>query len=416
MLVYVFNFVDRQIVNILAEMIKRDLRLSDGEIGLMTGTAFALFYSLLGLPIARLADRSDRPKVIAAAVALWSAFTVLCGFAGSFSTLLLARIGVGTGEAGGVPPSHSLITEFTPRQERAKAIAIYQMGLPLGTLVGFALGGLVADRFGWRAGFFIAGAPGLVFAVIALLVLREPRRRPIEARPTALPPLGATIRTLLGKITYRWMLVGAAAQSIVGYGIAVFVAPFFLRNHLASLTSLGTAAGLGPTGFLGLCLGLVAGLGGAIGTFLGGFAADRLAREKGVRAYAAVPAIGVLICIPAYLAAFLIPNVEIALAMLMIGSAASASWYGPVHGANQGLVSSDMRSTISAVTMMAINLFGLGLGPPLVGFLSDRFHRGAALGEGPALEAALLCSIAISLLTVFAFWRARRTIVADTIG
>jgi MFS family permease len=415
MLIYVFNFVDRQVVNIVAEAIKHDLRLSDGQLGAVTGAAFALFYSLLGLPVARLADRWDRPKIIAAAVAGWSAFTILCGVATSFTQLLLARIGVGIGEAGGVPPSHSLITEFTPRERRASSISLYQAGLPLGTLFGLALGGVIADRWGWRAAFFVAGAPGLALGLLALAVLREPRRVATAKGAERILPLGTAIRMLLAKPTYRWLLLGAVSQSLASYGIGAFAASFFLRNHQGALAGMAEAAGLRPMGYLGIWLGLVTGLGGAIGTILAGRVADRLSRRD-PRAYATVSAIGALISLPGYVLAFLAPTLPLALFSLAIASAANSSWHGPVHASNQGLVPPNMRSTISAFTLVALNLIGLGLGPPLVGLLSDHFQHALGMGAGQSLRVALICSSAICAITVISFWRARRTLATETIG
>lgn len=416
MLIYVFNFVDRQVVNILAESIKHDLALSDAQLGAITGIAFALLYSVLGLPIARLAEHGDRPKIIAASVGIWSAFTVLCGFAGSFGQMLAARIGVGIGEAGGVPPTHSLITEFTPREERASAIAIYQMGLPLGSLVGLALGGIIADLYGWRVAFFAAGGPGLIFALIALATLREPRRL-IDRRTVkqAQPSIGRAISILLAKPTYRWLLLGTAMQSVVAYGVAGFVAPFFLRTHGLELAALAADVGLKPIGYLGLWLGITTGLAGAIGTFFGGWIADHFGRQD-LRAYPTVPAIGSLISIPAYLLVFTVPSTIPALLLLAIPSAAVAAWYGPVHGSNQGLVEPRMRATISACTLVVVNLVGLGLGPPLIGMISDHAKRSFGLSDAAGLQAALVTTILITFIAVFAFWQARRTIVADTVG
>lgn len=416
MLIYVFNFVDRQVVNILAEPIKRDLMLSDAQLGMITGLAFAIFYSLLGLPIARYAEHGDRPRIITVSVAVWSAFTILCGFAHSFTNMLLARLGVGVGEAGCVPPTHSLITEFTPREERASAIAIYSMGLPLGSLVGLALGGIIADAFGWRAAFFAAGLPGLLFALIALGVLQEPRRRLDASKVTHdAPSLRQAMKILAAKPTYRWLIVGTSLQSMVAYGLAAFMAPFFLRVHGAELASLAGAVGLKPIGYLGIWLGVTTGLAGAIGVFAGGWLADRFGRSD-LRAYPTVAALGSLLSIPAYLLVFAVPSTLLALVALIVPSAGVAAWYGPVHASNQGLVQPRMRATISAVTLVVLNLVGLGFGPPLIGMLSDKAQRSFGLTDAGGLQAALLSTTLLTYAAVFAFWRARRTIVADTIS
>ena len=427
LLIYVFNFVDRQVVNILAESIKRDLALTDTQLGMMTGLAFAVFYSMLGLPIARYAEYGDRPRIVAISVAIWSSFTALCGFAHSFTYMLIARLGVGIGEAGGVPPAHSLIVEFTPRAERASAIAIYSMGMPLGALVGLALGGVIADTFGWRAAFFAAGLPGLVFALVALRVLREPRRHggaaatavgdaPSQRQPAVeRQSLRRAMAILAAKPTYRWLLVGATFQSMVAYGVGGFIAPYFLRMHMAELTGLAASVGLKPMGFLGICLGLATGLAGAFGAFTGGKIADRLGR-KDLRAYPAVAACGSLLAIPGYLLVFSTPSALVGLMILFVPSACHAVWYGPVHASSQGLVHPQMRATISATTLVVINLIGLGLGPPLVGIISDHAKRAFALDNAGGLQAALLSALSLTFIAVFGFWRARRSIVADTVS
>jgi MFS family permease len=416
LLIYIFNFVDRQVVNILAESIKHDLSLTDTQLGMTTGLAFAIFYSLLGLPIARYAEYGDRPRIIAVTVAIWSSFTALCGFATSFLHMFLSRVGVGIGEAGGVPPAHSLIVEFTPREERASALAFYSMGMPLGALFGLGLGGIIADMFGWRTAFFAAGLPGLIFAALALSVLREPRRRVGAATAGRdSPSLRQALVILAAKPTYRWLLVGATFQSMVSYGVGSFMPPYFFRMHAAELADLSAAVGLKPIGYLGIWLGFATGLGGAVGAFTGGRLADRFGRSD-LRAYPAVAACGSLLAIPLYLIVFSTPSALIALLLLFIPSACHAAWYGPLHASNQGLVHPQMRATISAVTLVVINLIGLGLGPPLVGVLSDRIRRSFEMDDAGGLQAALLATILLATIAVFGFWRARRTIVADTVS
>jgi len=206
LVIYTLNFLDRQVVNILAEPIKKDLGLHDWQLGMMTGLAFALFYTVLGLPIARLgiarlAERANRAWIISGAIAAWSGFTLLCGFAQNFPQLILARIGVGVGEAGCTPPAHSLITDYVPRDRRASAIAFYSIGTPLGSLLGMAMGGVVADAWGWRAAFLVAGAPGLLMAALALLTLKEPRKAAIKGAPHAGPGVGEALQEIAGKKT-----------------------------------------------------------------------------------------------------------------------------------------------------------------------------------------------------------------------
>ncbi len=207
LVIYILNFLDRQVVNILAEPIKIELGLADWQLGMLTGLAFALFYTVLGLPIARLAERADRVKIISVAVGVWSACTVACGMAGNFIQLLLARIGVGVGEAGCTPPAHSLISDYTPAEKRASAIAFYSMGIPLGSLAGMALGGIIADAYGWRIAFFVAGAPGVLLALIAWLTLPEPRRKAGKVEVANKPSIGDAIAELSRKPAFMWMFL-----------------------------------------------------------------------------------------------------------------------------------------------------------------------------------------------------------------
>jgi len=236
LIIYTLNFLDRQVVNILAEPIKRDLGLADWQLGMMTGLAFAIFYTVLGIPIARIAETKNRPFIIGASVAAWSAFTVLCGFTQNFWQLILMRIGVGVGEAGCTPPAHSLITDYVPKEKRASSIAFYSIGTPLGTLAGMAMGGLVADAYGWRVAFMVAGAPGILFALVAAFTLIEPRRQlaaDIAARAAQQISFGAALAVLAAKKTFWLVALAASIKAFIGYGQAPFAASFFFRNHTA---------------------------------------------------------------------------------------------------------------------------------------------------------------------------------------
>ena len=256
----IMNYLDRQVVHILAEPIKNELGLADWQLGMLTGLAFGVLYTLLGLPIARLAERGNRPYIIATATAVWSLFTVLCGTVHSFWQLALARVGVGIGEAGCTPPAHSLIMDYTEPAKRGSALAFYGMGAPLGGLLGMAFGGLVADAFGWRAAFLLAGVPGLLFAILTFLTLKEPRReRPAQAsgKLAENETLGAMLRLVSAKRSY-WLLGAAITCNVfIAYGHGPFIASFYLRNHSAELAQAASATGalfgftLGPVGFLG---------------------------------------------------------------------------------------------------------------------------------------------------------------------
>jgi predicted MFS family arabinose efflux permease len=268
--VYALNFLDRQVINILGESIKRDLNISDTQLGLLMGTAFALFYSTLGLPIARLADRTHRVNIIAAALLLWSGFTAACGLAASYLQLFLFRLGVGIGEAGGTPPSQSLISDYFPHQQRALALALFNSGPPLGGFLGFLLGGYVGDWFGWRTAFLIAGAPGLLAALLLKVSVKEPVRGRVdglERYAQRLLPFGQAVRSLLGLASYLWLISGSAFAIFSVYVAGAWLPSLFIRLHGFSAHQIGR------------WLALSAGLGGILGSLGGGFAATLLKRR-----------------------------------------------------------------------------------------------------------------------------------------
>jgi len=418
MCVYIVNFLDRQVINIVAEPIKQELGLADWQIGVMSGLAFAVFYTLVGIPIARLAERRNRPLIIAACVTTWCTFTAVCGFAQTFIQLVLARIGVGVGEAGGTPPAHSLISDYFPRAQRATALAVYSLGSPFGGLVGLLMGGLVADAFGWRAAFFVAGAPGLAFALLVALTLREPRRRLAAAQSAAALPSATfleTLRALSAKPTFWYICGGSAVSAFIAFGHITFLASFFLRNHPAELASLAAQFGLQPLGFMGLSLGLLSGLGGAVGAMLGGALADRFG-AKDLRAYMIAPALGALVIIPLYAAAMLTPSVPVALLLLGACSLLGALYFGPVWATVQGIAPAHMRATASAIQLLSNNLIGLGFGPLLVGTMSDVFAVNLGLGPAEGLRWSMVASSAFGIVTFALFWAARRSIRADFVG
>jgi len=415
-LVYIFNFVDRQVLNILAEAIQHDLALSDTQLGIVTGLAFALFYSLLGVPIARFAERADRPRLIAIALSVWSLFTLLCGAAGSFTQMLICRLGVGIGEAGGVPPSHSLIAEFSPKARRAVALAIFSTGLPLGSFIGLGFGGILGDALGWRWTFAVAGAPGLLIAVVVMLVLKEARRTfPLLTSAAPAEPLRASLASFLSTSTYRWTVAGGALQAVVLYGTGAFLAPFFLRAHGPELAALAAGLGLKANGFLGLAFGVTVGLAGAVGTFLGGWLGDRF-HGASLKSYVTVPALAGWLSIPAFLVVFCAHDLATAFLALGFANAMINAYFGPMHATCQGVAGASRRATVSAVTLVIVNLVGLGLGPPLVGMISDHARNAMAMESKDALRLALVAISAVSLPAGLAFWRARASIDADTVS
>ena len=415
LVIYIFNFLDRQVINILAEPIKQDLNLKDWQLGMMSGFAFAIFYTVLGVPIARLAERRSRPLIIAGALAAWSAFTVLCGMAQNFVQLILFRIGVGVGEAGCTPPAHSLISDYTPKEKRASALAFYSMGVPLGSLLGMAMGGIIADAYGWRVAFFIAGAPGLLLAVIVAFTLRETRStlaHDVAAAKAIQPSFAEGMKLLAGKRTFWLLAFAAALKSFISYGHAPFTASYFLRNHGPEVAELASRLGLQSVGFLGLAIGLISGIFGAISSLIGGWIADKTAAGD-VRNIVLAPAIAVTISVPVFIAALLVDSVPLALTILIVPYLLNYFWYGPVYSTVQGIVPPNMRATAAAILLLIVNLIGLGLGPLAVGIASDIFAGPMGMGEAEGIRWALISAACVGLLSGVLFLMARKTIRED---
>ncbi|MFZ4121816.1 MAG: spinster family MFS transporter [Caulobacterales bacterium] len=405
LVIYTLNFLDRQIVNILAEPIKKDLALSDTQLGLLTGLAFAVVYTVLGIPIARYADRfsANRVQVISVALAVWSGFTALCGLASNFTQLLLARIGVGIGEAGCTPAAHSLIVDYVDPARRARALAFYSLGVPIGTLLGYSFGGVVAEHLGWKSAFLLVGAPGLLLAVVTWFVMKEPRRLGLVSPPAVdHKPLGFSeaLKILAGRKSYWYACLGASVISFLGYGHAAFLGGFYARVHEM------------PIGQIGIALGMVLGLSGIVGTFIGGQIADRAAR-KDTRAYFTVPAIAMLCSVPFFVAGMLADTALHSLLLLSIPTALNSLWYGPIYAVVQGVAGPQLRATAVAIMLFIVNMIGLGLGPLALGVLSDHLATTQGLGAAEGLRWALLLSASIGLVTVLLFLLGRQTIRAD---
>jgi len=416
--VYTVNFLDRQVVTILAEPIKNDLGLADWQIGMMSGFAFAIFYSVLGIPIARAAEHRNRPLIIASALVAWSGFTVLCGAAQTFLQLCLYRIGVGVGEAGCTPPAHSLIADYVPKERRASALAFYSMGVPIGTLLGMAMGGMVADHYGWRAAFLIAGAPGLLLAAVCLVSLKETRsqlKADMAAAKARQPSFAQAMAVLATKRTFWLLAFAAALKAFITYGQAAFTASFLLRNHGQEIVRIAGGFGLQPVGFLGLALGLIAGGCGALGSITGGWIADKSAARDERRAMIA-PAAAMLVSVPVSIAVLLVDRAAVALALLVIPSFLNYFWYGPVYSTIQGIVPPHLRATAAAILLFVINLIGLGLGPLLIGACSDFFAQGLGLGVAEGVRFALMVAACFGLVASVLFWMARKTIREEMEG
>lgn len=400
--IYTVAFVDRQIVNIIAEEIKNDLHLTDAQVGLLAGPAFAVSYTLAAVPLARLAERVNRVRLLGTLVAAWSALTALGGIAQGFGMLVLARVGVGACEAGCVPAAHSLISDVSQPGSRGRALAIFSTGLPLGSLLGLAVGGILAHEVGWRGALLVVGLPGLILSLLLITTCRDPRLTQgmllggtarNEHTNERIPTLLETLKLLLGTPSFLWMTAGASILALAGYGHGVFYASFFLRNHAAELADLAASFSMGSgLAFLGLALGLAIGISGAIGTTLGGILGDRFARTN-FKAYMAVPAVATTLGMPITLIALLVPNAAMAIGLLAAASLLKSMWYGPLFASIQGLVEPRSRATAVSVFLLVMNGLGLGLGPPLLGALSD--HLGTFY---PPAEALRLSMVGFSLL------------------
>lgn len=358
-LVYTFNFIDRQIVGILAVPIKADLGLSDTQLGLMGGLAFALFYTGLGIPVAMLADRFSRTWIITIALALWSGMTALCGLAQNFWHLFLARLGVGVGEAGGVTPAYSLLMDYYPPGQRARAMSLYSFGIPIGSALGIIFGGIIASLVDWRFAFFAVGVAGVLLApVFRLLVKEPPRGRYDLAAATAPPGIGQIFRTLANKPSFWLLSLGASCSSMMGYGLFFWMPSFIVRSH--GLTLLEAS----------LFYGAILLVGGMAGMWAGGWLGDRLGQVKRSR-YVTIPAIAFLISVPTYMLGVLTPTLWLAFFVILIPVALGLVWVGPVMSTVQQLVPPNMRATASAVFLFVNNLVGIGLGTFAIGALSD---------------------------------------------
>jgi len=359
----VLNFVDRTILSILLEPIKLELHLSDTQLGLLGGLAFALFYATLGIPIAALADRWSRVKVLSISIIVWSAMTAICGLAIGFVSLLLARIGVGVGEAGASPPAHSLISDYFPLEKRATAIAIYSLGIPVGAMFGNFIGGWGAEEFGWRATFMIVGVPGIVIAFLILSTLREPKRGMSDkvaiVQDAPAPPVFETLRFLWSKRSFRHLGIAAGLHAFVSYGYGVWTAPFLIRSHDMSLPEVGS------------WLGLISGI-GVIGTFSGGFLADRLSKWRNdQRWYMFVSGISTLVMVPFQFVVFLHGELWAVIGSMFAASIMGGMFLGPSFAISHAMVAPRMRAVASATLLFLINIIGMGLGPYVVGMLSD---------------------------------------------
>ena len=391
--VALFNYLDRTILSIMQVALKRELGLSDTQLGTLTGLSFAIFYTTLALPVARLADRASRKYVLASALTVWTLMTAASSLAGGYLTLLSCRVGVAVGEAGCVPTTMSLISDYFPRHRRALAMAVWGLALPLGGMLGFAVGGQLTAAVGWRQTFLIVGLSGLLMTPVILLFLKEPRRGRFDGTPTAGAAQGSGSFTrslaLLWNIrSFRYLVIGEALQAWAQNGMMVWNAPFYSRVHHMPLAEIAT------------WLALITGFGGAAGTFLGGALAERLAKGD-VRWYMRVPAIAAFATIPFALAQYFVADAHLSLVLAIVPAVMVNVYMAPGNAVSQSLVPAHMRAFTAAVFVLVVSLVGGGCGPTSIGMLSDVLIHRFGLGDGslryalptvviPALAAAVL--------------------------
>ena len=394
---YAFNFIDRQILVILQESIKQELLLSDAQLGLLTGIAFAFFYVMMGIPVARLADKWVRRNIMSIAISTWSFFTAISGFAQNYTQLLLARIGVGVGESGCSPPAHSMISDMYPAEKRGTALSIYSLGINIGVLFGFLLGGWINEFFGWRVAFIVVGVPGILIGILIQTTIKEPIRGARDAIEKVEDAVSfkESIKTLWSKKSFRHISLGASCLALIAYGGAIWFAPYMLRNFDIQ------------TGELGTWLALISGILGGAGTLYGGYLADK----KGVqdkRWYIWIPAISAAIALPFLFLVYILDELYLVLCLFAIPATMATVYMGPSLAMVQGLVNVRMRALASAILFFAINILGLGLGPVLVGIISDQLS--ADFGTRSVGYAVLGVSVVFSIIAIWQFLAAGKYI------
>lgn len=398
--VYMFNFIDRQILAILLPAIRDEFHVSDTILGLLTGSAFAIFYVVLGIPVARYADRGNRRNLLAAALAIWSGMTALSGLALNIWHLTLARIGVGIGEAGCSPPAHSMIADYYPPEKRSAAMGFYSLGISTGIMIAYIGGGWVVEHYGWRVAFFIVGVPGILLAAVVRMTLVEPTRGQSEQRSDSglQPTLLDVVRFLLTRRSFVHMGIGAGLSSFVGYSIAIW-----LPSSIERVFDIGMAD-------LGLWLGLIVGIAGGTGYFGGGLIADKLGRHNRRRSLNFL-AIAVVPATLFYAAVFLASTAKWAMLMFIVPTALTNFYLPTVLAQAQSLVSLRMRAVTSAIVLLIINIIGLACGPLLTGILSDSLEP--SYGAESMRYSLLMVCLVMLPWSGWHFWRAGASIDAD---
>jgi MFS family permease len=368
LVIYTFNFIDRILIGVVQEAIKEDFQISNFYLGLLGGPAFAILYTAIGIPIARFAERGNRITIVAIGAALWSVMTAACGFAANFIQLALCRVGVGIGEAACTPPSHSAISDYFPASRRASALAIYGLGIPIGTMFAAVGGGWLNQNFDWRTAFIMLGVPGVLAALVLKLTVKEPPR---AGGAVKAPTFGATFAFLSKKSSFWHVAFAGALMSFFGYASAQFLVSLFVRNFE-----------LGPTlrdeiAYASYAFGVIGGGAVGLGTFLGGFLADRFG-EKHKSVLGWLPAIGIVVAVPLYALSYLLTDFFAAFALIFVAAIFHYLYIGPMFATTQAVCEPRMRATGAALQILIVNLIGYGLGPPLIGFAND-FYAGQLL-------------------------------------
>lgn len=371
---FAFNFVDRTIIAVVGQAIKLDLDLSDEQLGWLGGLSFVLLYTLMGVPIARAAERYNRVNIITIAITVWSGFTALCGLATSYTSLIACRLFVGVGEAGLSPPAQSVICDYYPREKRAGALSIYFFGVPLGMMIGAAGGGWIAQNLSWRAAFILVGIPGFLIAAAIKFLVKEPPRGWSQAAAdqavAKMPPPSVLVvaRRLFGTWSTANMVAGLTTVGMATFGVQQYASPFFIRTYNLNMASAG------------LVLGLIAGLANGAGTLAGGIISDRAGR-KDIRLAMIVPGAGLFVAMPLMMLAYSQASWQIAATLLFIAGFFQYLYLAPVYAMTQNAMAPLMRATVAALSGLVVNLIAGGFGPPLCGILIDHF-AGVAFGGG----------------------------------
>ncbi len=396
-LVYVFNFVDRQLLVILQESIKKELLLSDTQLGLLSGFTFAIFYVTMGIPIARFADQGNRRNIVAISLGIWSLMTTLSGWVQNYIQLLLARIGVGVGEAGGSPPAHAMISDYFPPEKRATALSVYSSGIYFGILIGYLMGGYLNQQLGWRTAFFVLGIPGILFSLLFYATVKEPRRgaTDVNASTTGAHTMTQVLQLLYSKKVFVYLAAASGLHAFCIYGLFNWAPSFLARLHGMKNAEIGVA------------LGLILGISGALGTFVGGVLTDYLGKTD-KRWYLKIPAYAILLSIPFVIGVLFWGDTFSALVCLGVCNFLYSMYLGPVIAVSHMLVPASMRALTSSILFLVINLVGLGFGPLVVGMISDLLAP--ALGT-ESLRWAMSCIIVVSVISILLFLGAAKKIV-----